>query len=596
MEATIPNLNVPFNGQTLIIPGAYYADNVTNTLPPNTTTPPLILIGYGYGQAPFTATTYSTPQNLLSAIRGGPVSGYVPFLTSPSPQLNGAQQITYINVGTNTQSTYTLQSAVPSGVVTLTSVNYGLPSNLLQVSVAAGIQAGKTVTIYDGYSNTAATGNNLGAPFSLSYLGTASGVTYTVTVSGGVATTFATNSTHAGETLSIPLNAANFGTVQSLVQYLNGTGFYNATILSNGLLPSSLLDAAANVALASGVPAGASVTVTAVLGDIVYWANNLSQGLVTGTITAGTISASGTAPANIPLTPFTGATSTPPTLSSYASGFNVALTQQGWTVFADSNASGVMALGTQHAISASSTVNGKWRRFFTGSSVGDSVATSITNAQNQDSKYTTFVYPGIYAVSTTTGLNTLYGGLYAAAAACGMATGNAIATPLTNKALTGTGVETNLTVSQIDQLQQAGVMVLYVPPQTGVPTIVSDFTTWQLDNNVENVFNQQIACRSYLAYSLVNATLPYVGTIANPLIEAQILNAVKATLNALMYNSGNSNGVLFAWNPASLSLTYTGAQQLAAVQVSVQFVGQNRFITEYVTVNPTNFTITSAAA
>ena len=318
--------------------------------------------------------------------------------------------------------------------------------------------------------------------------------------------------------------------------------------------------------------------------------------MVTGALTGGTVSSSGLALTNIPLTPFTGATSTPPTLANYASGFNVGLTQQAWTVFADSNASGVMALGTQHAISASSTVNGKWRRFFTGSTVGDSVATTVSNAQAQDSKYTTYVYPGIYAVSTTTGLNTLYGGLYAAAAAAGMATGNAIATPLTNKALTGTGVEVNLTVSQIDQLQQAGVMVLAVPPQTGAPTIVSDFTTWQLDNNVENVFNQQIACRSYLAYSLVNATQPYVGTIADPLTESKILNAVKSVLNALMYNSGNANGVLFAWNPASLQLTYTGSQQLAAVSVSVQFVGQNRFITEYVTVNPTNFTITSAAA
>ena len=591
----MPNLNVPFNGQTLIIPGAYYADNVTNTLPPNQTTPPLMFIGYGYGQQPFTATTYSTPQNLLSAIRGGPCSGYVPFLTQPSPQLNGAQQITYINVGTNTQSTYTAQGNA-SGVVLFTSTNYGLPSNLLQITVATGTLAGKNVTIFDGYGQTTAVGSNLGVPFTLSYLGTASGVTYSVTVSGGVATTFSTSSSQSGQSFSIPLNAANYGTVESLVQYLNGTGFYNATVISNGALPSSLLDSASNVSLPSGVPAGTAANVTATLGDVVYWANNNSQGLVTAAITAGTVSAPNLALTNITAAPFTGATSVPPTLSSYASGFNVALANQAWTVFVDSNASGVMALGTQHAITASSTVNGKWRRFFTGSTVGDSVATTVTNAQAQDSKYTTYVYPGIYAVSTSTGVNTLYGGLYAAAAAAGMATGNAIATPLTNKALTGTGVELNLTVSQIDQLQQAGVMCLWEPPQTGVPTIISDLTTWQLDNNPENVFNQQIANRSWLAYSVVNATQPYIGTIADPLTEQKILNAVKAVLNALMYNSGNANGVLYAWNPSSLQLSYNGGTQTASITVSVQFVGQNRFITEYVTVNPTNFTITTAAA
>lgn len=591
----MPNLNVPFNGQTLIIPGSYYADNVSNSLPGQTTTPPLVFLGYGYGQQQFVPATYDTPQALLTAIRGGPCSGYVPFLTSPSTQLNGAQQITFINVGTNTQSSYQLASSA-SGVINFTSVNYGLPSNLLQISVGTGIQAGKTVTIYDGYSQTTAVGNNLGVPFSLSYLGTASGVTYSVTVSGSTATAFSTSSSHAGESLVIPLNPANFGTIEQLVQYLNGTGFYNATILSNGALPSSFLDSASNVALASGVGAsgGTPANVTATLGDIVYWANQNSQGLVTAAITAGTTSAPGLAPTNIPLTPFTGATSTPPTLTNYASGFNVALTVPGWAVFADSSASGVQALGTQHANTASQTVNGSWRRFVTGSNLGDSVQQAVATSQAQNSKYTTYVYPGLYAVDTNTGVNTLYSGLYAAAAVAGMMTGNAVATPLTNKSVAGTGVETKLTVSQIDQLQQAGVMVLYVPQQTGVPTIVSDFTTWQLDANAENVFNQQIACRSFLAYSMVNATSPYVGTIADPLTESKILNAVKTCLNALMYNSGNANGVLVSWNPNTLQLQYTGAQQLAAVQVSVMFVGQNRFITEYVNVLPTNFTISAS--
>jgi hypothetical protein len=593
MEATIPNLNIPFNGQTLILPGAYYADNVSQTLPAPPTTPPLIFIGYGYGQAPFVPVTYDTPQNLLSGIRGGPASGYVPFLTSPSPQLNGAQQITFINCGVNTQSQYRLLSGT-SGVINLLSTNYGLPSNLLQISVAAGILAGKTVTLYDGYANQTEVGNNLGVPFQLQYLGAATGVVYNVTVSGGVATTFATLSPNAGESVNIPLNPANYGTIQQVAEYLNGTGFYNASVIGNGALPSTYLDSATNVALASGAPAP-FVNVTATLGDILYWVNNNSGSLATATLVSGVTSSTALAPTNIPLTPFVSGTSVPPTLSGYASGFNVALGIPGWSVFADSNSSGVMALGTQHAITASETVNGKWRRFFTGSTVGDSVATTVANAQAQDSKYTTYAYPGIWAVSTTTGLNTLYGGLYVAAAAAGMATGNAVATPLTNKALTGTGVEVNLTISQIDQLQQSGVMPIYIPQQTGVPTIVSDLTTWQTDANPENVFNQQIACRAYLAYSIVNATNPYVGTIADPITESKILTAVKTTLNALLYNSGNANGVLVNWDPTTLQLVYNGTQQLAAVSVSVMFVGQNRFITAYVTVLPTQFTISASS-
>ena len=590
----MPSVNVPFNGQTLIIPGAYYADNVSATLAPvAVTTPPLIFLGYGYGQKPQVPATYVTPQDLLNAIRGGPASGFVPFLTNPSTQLNGAQQITFINVGENTQSALTLYSGV-TGVVNLTSANYGLPSNLLQAEVLAGTQAGKQITLYDGYSGATSTGDNLGVPFQLAYTGSASGVSYSVIVSGGVATTFLTTSPHTGESVSIPLGSGSYSTIAAVVNYLNSTGFYSAAVLSNGNLPSTNLDAITSGALASGSPY-TYANVTATLGDIVYWVNNSASALATAAIASGVTSASGLAPSVIPFTAFSGAVSVTPTLSDYASGLNVALGIPGWAVFTGSNSSGVIALGTQHAVTASETINGSWRRFFSGSSTGDSVNAAAAQARTMNAFEATYVYPGIYAVDTTTGLNTLYSGHHAAAAIAGMATGNAVATPLTNKSLVGTGVEVALTVSQINQLQEAGVMPIWIPSQTGVPTVVSDLTTWQVDSNPENVFNQQVACRQFLAYSLVNAVQPYVGTQADPLTETKVLNAVKTMLNSLLYNSGNANGVLNAWDPATLKLVYNSAQQLAAITVSVQLIGQNRFITEYVSVLPSNFTINAAA-
>ena len=592
----MPSVNVAFNGQTLIIPGAYYADNVAAAATPTVpTTPPLIFLGYGYGQKPKTAVTYVNPQNLLSAIRGGPCSGFVPFLTNPSPQLNGAQQITFINVGSATQSSLTLQNGAASGVVALTSVNYGIPSNLLQAAVAAGTVSGsKQLTLYDGYANTQAIGNNLGIPFEVAYTGAATGVTYSVATSGSVATTFTTTGAAAGQNVTIPLGAGNYATVGAIVQYLNGTGFYSATVLNNGQLPATSLDTATSVALA--VPSGGVnqyANVYAEYGDVVFWVNQYASSYATAAITPGTTSSSGSPLSGIPLTPFSGATSTPPTNSDYASGFNVALTTPGWAVFADSNASGTIALGCAHVATASQTVNGQWRRFFSGSNVGDTVTATQTVAQGMEQINATYVYPGIYANSTFTGQNQLFSGLYVAAMVAGMATGNAVATPLTNKQLNATGVEVQLTPSQINTLQQSGVMPIWVPQQTGVPTIVSDLTTWQADNNPENVFNQQVACRYYLAYSVVNTLQPFTGTIADPLTETRILNAVKAVLNALLYNSGNANGVLVSWDPNTLQLIYTGSNQLAAVQCSVVFVGQNRFVTASIVVTPLNITVTA---
>jgi hypothetical protein len=211
-----------------------------------------------------------------------------------------------------------------------------------------------------------------------------------------------------------------------------------------------------------------------------------------------------------------------------------------------------------------------------------------------------YAYPGIYRTNTNTGQNQLYGGLYVAAAAAAIAAGNIVALPLTNKVLNGNGVESAnagapLTQSQLLSLQNNGVMALWTTTQVnGPPTLLSDMTTWQADNNVENTSSQQVACRYWLAYSVVNTLRNYVGTIATPTTETNILNALVKTLNALIYTGGSSNGVLAAWNKSSLVLTYNGTQQLASITVSVQLVGQNRYITCYASVQPLSFTVTAS--
>lgn len=595
----MPNPNITFQGAQLAIPGAYYADNVSAAnVPAQPTTPPLILIGFGYGQQPFVPKTYITPQNLLTAIRGGPVSAYVPFLTDPSTELNGAQLITFIEVGQNTQSSLTLLSGT-SGVINLTSVNYGLPSNLLQTAVASGTLAGRQITLFDGYGNVTDVGNNLGVPFQFTYLGAATGVTYSVSGTAGAATNFIVTSPLSGQSVNILLSTATFPTVESVVEYLNGTGFYNADVISstNGQLASTSLDIVTNIS----VPSGTAINVFSTLPDIAFWYNQFANDtngnqLASAAIPSGITSVSGLLPSILLLTPFSGATSVPPTLANYASGFNVALGTPGFCVFADSNSSGVMALGTQHALTASQISNGNWRRFYTGSSIGDSLTTTTTNAINQNSNRTIYAYPGISRVNTTTGLNTLYGGLYAAAAAAGMDAGNPPNIALTNKTLVGTGVEIQLTPSQINTLQQAGVMPIWIPNNTpGVPTIVSDMTTWQNDSNPENIFDQQMKCRDFLSYTMVNALQPFVGSTAAPLTETMLLNAAKKALNASIY-TGSGNGVLASYDPTTLQLTYNGQQQAAYITVNVVLVGQNRFILIYVPILPLNFTISATQA
>ena len=595
----MPQQGITFDGQYIGLPGAYYGDDVSGA-GPNTppTTPPLIFLGYGWGPKPKTATTFTNTGDLLAALRGSPAAAFVPFIATPSPQLNGAQQVTFIDVSTNTQSVLPLLASGGGTQTLLTSTLYGPPSNQLTCQVENGSVAGLKLVLTDNYAAQQLVGDNLTVPFQIAYSGTATGaVTYSVAASA-----FAATSPVAGESVTVPLGSGSYATVASVVNYLNGTGHFFAQGLSStqGELPSTSLTAVTGVAMpipVSGVPQ--YVNVRAYLQDIAFWVNQFAS-----TLAGATVSGSATdSAAWLPVTGaaavfFSGATGVPPVNNDYAAGLAVALSTPGWAVFCDSNASAVQALLAAHCEIASAAPYGMWRRGFTGSSIGDSVERTQTNAIGLDSLQMNYAYPGIYRTNTSTGANQLYGGLYAAAAAAGIATGNQIAQPLTNKVLNGTGVEqvnagSPLTSSQMVVLQNSGVQVLYVPQQTGVPTILSDVTTWQVDGNVENTSSQQVACRYWLAYSMVSALRPYVGTIAAPTTEVTILNAAKRMLNALIYTGGASNGVLASWNTGSLVLVYNGTNQVAGVSFSATLVGQNKYITCFATITPLSFTISA---
>lgn len=591
----MPNANVQFDGQTLIVPGAYYVDNV-NFFAVSTPAlvPPLVWVVFSYGGKPLTPVTLDTAQDVLNFLRGAPASVMVPFMFNPSSELNGASQVTIIPVGDNTPASITLVDDTDVDCLSMDSANYGLPSNLLQIEVDEGTVGGKLITLFDGYTNSTLQADNLGLPLRVGYTGAATGVAFEVVYMDSEASAFVTTGgASAAENLNIPLGPSGYSTVTALAEYLNGTGFYQALVSSNGTngnLLSGLLDEQGPINLpASGVSVVDLVGVTAALTDIKFWADNQATSYVINTEILETSQPS-SAPTDIPLTHFTGGTNVPPILTDYAAGLNVALSLPGWVVIADQNITGLPALLAQHAETASSITQRHWRRAVSGSNIGDSISAVTTMAQDLNAKEMTYVYPGLYRNDPNTGVNTLYGGYVVAAAIAGMMAGNPVPTPLTNKTLTGNGVEFIFRIDQIDTLQQAGVMPIFVPDTTGVPTVCSDFTTWQNDNNAENIFNQQIACRQYLAYVMYGAMQPYTGQIESKYsILTQRQAAVRA-LNGQIINQTGSVGVLNDWDRTSLVLNYDGPTQTTTITFNCVFVGQNRFtkITAYV--QPLNLT------
>lgn len=594
------NLNINFGGQVLSRPGVYYQDIVTPPVNPALSTPPLIFIGYGYNGASGVAYNFTNAQDLTTFLRGGPAAAYVLPLTTPGPAVVGANNITFIPAGTNTPATITLDNSAASGVLVLTTATSGVPSNLTQVEVVSGSlypSQTSTVSLYDGYAGVEAIGNNLGVPFQVAYTGSATGsLSFAVSGTNGAVTGLFLNSPNAGESVLVPLGSGTYATTSAVVEYINGTGYWTASLISDtaGELPSTYLSPSSGALAASGAAGYAFSGVVAYPYDAYYWINQFGQSIATAAVTG---VPSATSPlANIPLTHFTGATSTPPTNGNYAACFNTALNQAGWVVFADSNSLAVQLLGSQHAETASTPLYGAYRRFFTGSSLGDSVATTLANAAAMNANSSCYVYPGLKVVNTTTSQVQTQPGLYAAALAAGIASANQVALPLTNKSINAAGLEVLLTPSQINALQIGGVIPVALGGANGTtPVIVSDQTTWQVDNNPLNALTQQIACRWWLAYTMINALQQYVGGIASPDTLTQIANSAKAALNASIFTPG-SNGVLTGWDAASLDVKYDGATQTALVTATATTVGQFRFITEQVTIQLFSGSATVTAA
>ncbi len=583
----------------------YYADNVSALFQaPPPVTPPLLFIGYGWGPPPKVPQFFTDPQDLMTALRGAPASNFVPFMSTPSPAMNGAQQITFIDASQNTQSSLGMLVSGTTVMTTLTSTLYGPPSNQLSIMVANGTTAGRKITINDGYSHATLVGDNLTVPLLLAYSGMATGgVSYTMTT--GVASgTFSISSPIPGESVSIPVGPGSYSTTTLLSEYLNGTPFYYAQLLSatQGELPSLSLSAASAVTLPIQTSGGVLtyVNVNAYVKDIAFWVNTFASTLATAVVSGAALDTAAWLPVTGAATFFSGARGVPPLNADYAAALTIGLGVPAWTVFCDSGATGVQALLTAHCEMAAQAPYSAWRRGFTGSTIGDSIATTQTNATNINSYPMNYLYPGIYRINTLTNLPQLYDGLYAAAAAAAMATGNQIAQPLTNKPINATGIElanagSPLNPSQIAALQNSGVMVVFAPQQTGVPTILSDVTTWENDNNSANTSSQQVACRFWVAYSIVAGLQQYLGTIAAPITEVIILNATKRILNSLIFTGGSSSGVLSSWDKTTLLLTFTGSNMLAAISFSASLISQNRYITVVDTIEPLNFTINLAS-
>lgn len=122
----------PYN---VVQPGAYSAVNSSLISEPNLNpgAPIPVAIGTTLGGAPDKALYFSSPSQLLQALRGGPAYDLARFMFD-----GGAPQVGVVRVGnTITQASLTL-AGTTGNVITLTAKDYGSWCNAITVAVTAG--------------------------------------------------------------------------------------------------------------------------------------------------------------------------------------------------------------------------------------------------------------------------------------------------------------------------------------------------------------------------------------------------------------------------------------------------------------------------
>lgn len=154
---------VYFNGQTVIRPQVRVAVDDSGLTPTVLgAANVLMMFGPSAGGQPNTVLSFSSPADAAKVLRSGELLTAMQAAWNPSPELPGAGVIKCVRVNPAVQGSITLKDAVPTNLMTLTSKDWGVYVNSIQVKVEAGSVSGKKITIQLASDNVTEVFDNLG--------------------------------------------------------------------------------------------------------------------------------------------------------------------------------------------------------------------------------------------------------------------------------------------------------------------------------------------------------------------------------------------------------------------------------------------------
>lgn len=434
-----------------------------------------VIMGQCTGGEPATLLQFNTLAEAVATLRSGPVLEAVKLALNPGSDLN-PQRIFAMRVNSAVQASYTLEDGSANDMIKVESIDYGLWTNQIRVTVAAGTNYGKKVTIAYQSEPSEVFDDIRRQSFTIEYTGGAC----TMTINNNSGTQTLTSS--AGG-LSIDLN--NYPTIGELAAYINAQTDFTCTAISGQ-------ENAATLEL-DGVSAQdintSSYTAESTMEAII---DTLNAGSAYVTATAVNAANDRAIPANLTETYLSGGSEGSYTATEWTAALTALEAEDIQFISTPDTNSAQHAQIKTHCETMSAVTGRRERQFLVGASWGTGtiatdVDSAISAAQTLNSKYGMYVFNGAKAYNNA-GVLTNFAASYVACMLMGMKCGAALNVPLTFKTLNVVSLEYKVSDSYLEQLIENGVAP-NAYNTSGLPHHVRQVNTYQTADLKWNEFS-----------------------------------------------------------------------------------------------------------
>lgn len=497
----------------------------------------LAIIGKSDGGEPFTALRFGSAQEARAVLRGGEGLKAIEKAFDPSSETYGPSTVVFVRVNPATQAALTLKDASNVDVIDLVSEGYGKFANNVKVKIEAASVSGKKLTTQFGNDYFSADNVHRNA-FSVQYTGAENAAT--ITVANATVTLVAGSTTTA-------ISLADFATVGQLVDRINATAGFTASVLDGNSEKPALngLDGVTTQDVKT-----AAYTVTGHLQAVVDWFNSTGEGFIKATRKASATAV----PANIAFTYLTGGSDGVTTNVEWQKGFDALQTIDVQWVVPVSSAAAIHAMTDTHCAYMSNIARME-RRTIVGGATGATDAEAISAAKALNSDRTSYVHLGFYDYDDA-GKLTLYPPYILAALLAGAFSGVNPGTALTNRTIKVRGLERKLrNPTDTDQLILGGVLAVEDTPRGY--KVVKSVTTWLVNSNYNRVEISVGVALDFVSRNVRNILDDLRGRKGTPAILSEAVSRVDSTLRELARPEPMGPGIIVGdkINPAYKNIT-----------------------------------------